>query len=90
MNMTLKISDKLCEKAEHRAVDESKSPCFILPIDLSIAKLAEDFRAVNELFHNNSLLAATAGDHGHTLATRDGSDSDQTGVNLTKPWEYGE
>ena len=60
----------------------------ILPIDLPIAEIAADFRAGFELSYNDSLIAATAKVHDLTLATRNTSDFEQTGIALVNPWDF--
>lgn len=59
-----------------------------LGIDLSIALLAGEFRAVHGLSPNDSLIAATAQIHGLTLATRNTADFTATGIPLVNPWEH--
>ncbi len=59
----------------------------ILPVSLTIAKHAADFRADYGCSYNDSLIAATAKVHGLTLATRNIVDFEHTGISLINPWE---
>lgn len=61
----------------------------LLEVSLPIAELAADFRAINGLSYNDSLIAATARTTGLTLATRNVSDFEKTGIDLVNPWESG-
>ena len=61
----------------------------ILPIHLGIAEQAADFRAVLGLPYNDSFIAATAHTHDLTLATRNISDFEKTGIRLVNPWDFG-
>ncbi len=60
----------------------------ILPVDLTVAAKAADFRAACGTSFPDSLIAATAQIHGLTLATRNTSDFLGTGIPLINPWEY--
>ncbi|MGJ8635084.1 MAG: type II toxin-antitoxin system VapC family toxin [Luteolibacter sp.] len=59
----------------------------LLSVTLQIAEVAADFRAAHGLSFNDSLIAATAKCHGLTLATRNISDFEKTGIHLINPWE---
>ncbi len=61
----------------------------ILPIHLGIAEQAADYRALLGLSYNDSFIAATARVHDLTLATRNVSDFERTGIRLVNPWDYG-
>jgi predicted nucleic acid-binding protein len=60
----------------------------ILPIDLTAAETAADFRARHGTAFADSLIAATAQVNGLTLATRNISDFEGTGVAVVNPWEF--
>ncbi len=60
----------------------------ILPVNLSIAELAADFRASHQSPFEDSLIAATAKIHNLTLATRNISDFKPSGIPLVNPWEF--
>jgi predicted nucleic acid-binding protein len=59
----------------------------ILPVDLTIAEVAADFRYAHSTSVNDSLIAATAKVHGLTVATRNIDDFTPTGVPVFNPWE---
>ncbi len=61
----------------------------LLDVNLRTAERAADFRASFGMSYNNSFIAATASVHGLSLATRNVSDSERTGINLINPWETG-
>jgi predicted nucleic acid-binding protein len=58
----------------------------ILPVDLTIAELAADFRAAHNTLYNDALIAATASVLGLTLATRNIADFAATGIQVLDPW----
>jgi hypothetical protein len=60
----------------------------MLPIDLTVAEKAADFRANHGTAFADSLIAATALVNGLTLATRNTSDFEGTGVAAVNPWAY--
>jgi predicted nucleic acid-binding protein len=59
----------------------------MLGIEISIALQAAEYRAVQGLTPNDSLIAATAKVHGLTLATRNTADFEACGIDLENPWE---
>lgn len=60
----------------------------IISIDLDVARLTAEYRDIG-LSGNDSLIAATAKVHGLTLATRNVSDFEKTGIQLVNPWDFG-
>ncbi len=60
----------------------------MLGIEISTALQAAEYRAIHGLSPNDSLIAATAKVHGLTLATRNTTDFEATGISLVNPWEY--
>ena len=60
----------------------------ILGIDLQTAIKAAEFRELHNLTPYDSLIAATAAVHNLTLATRNTSDFESTGIKLVNPWEF--
>jgi toxin FitB len=60
----------------------------MLGIEISIALQAAEYRAVQGLTPNDSLIAATAKIHTLTLATRNTADFQDCGIQLVNPWEY--
>lgn len=60
----------------------------ILPITLPIARAAADLRADHGLSPHDSLIGATALDHGLCLATRNTADFETTSIPLFNPWEF--
>ena len=73
----------------YREILAAKSLYSILPVDLAIAELAADFRAADGISYNDSLIAATARIHDHTIATRNTADFAKCGVRLYNPWDFG-
>lgn len=61
----------------------------MLGIEITTALQAAEYRAVQGLTPNDSLIAATAKVHGLTLATRNTSDFSKCGIPLANPWEPG-
>lgn len=59
----------------------------MLGIEISTALQAAEYRAVQGLSPNDSLIAATARVHGLTLATRNTADFADTGISLVNPWK---
>ncbi len=59
----------------------------IIPVDLAIAEEAARFRAACGISVHDSLIAATAQVQGCTLATRNISDFEGTGIQLCNPWQ---
>lgn len=60
----------------------------IVPVDLTIAEIAAEFRAAHGTPYQDSLIAATAKLHGLTLATRNTEDFEATGIQIINPWNY--
>jgi len=56
-------------------------------VDLAIAELGAEMRAMHRLSVNDSLIAATAKVHGLILVTRNVSDFAPTGIQVVNPWE---
>lgn len=61
----------------------------LLSVDLAVAEQAADYRALLGLSYNDSFIAATARVHDLTLATRNVSDYEKTGIRLVNPWDFG-
>ncbi|MBG7608897.1 MAG: PIN domain-containing protein [Verrucomicrobia bacterium] len=61
----------------------------LLGVSLRVAEQAADFRALLGLSYNDSFIAATAHAHDLTLATRNISDFEKTGIRLVNPWNFG-
>lgn len=61
----------------------------ILNVDRAIAEQAADYRADHRTPFEDSLIAATAKIHGLTLATRNTSHFEKTGIALVNPWDAG-
>jgi len=59
----------------------------LLIVDLAIAELGAEMRAMHRLSVNDSLIAATAKVHGLILVTRNVSDFAPTGIQVVNPWE---
>lgn len=71
-------------------LDETVIPHFsdhLLDIDLAVAEVAAKMRVLYGLSFNDALIAATAEVHELTLATRNVSDFEHTGINVVNPWE---
>ena len=60
----------------------------MLGVEITIALQAAEFRAVQEMTPNDSLIAATAKVHNLTLATRNIADFKDCGIDLVNPWEF--
>lgn len=60
----------------------------MLGIEITIALQAAEFRAVQDLTPNDSLIAATAKVHNLTLATRNTADFEDCGIAAVNPWEF--
>lgn len=59
----------------------------ILPIDADIARCCARLHVPNPCSERDALIAATAITHNMTVATRNTSDFEATGVALLNPWE---
>jgi predicted nucleic acid-binding protein len=59
----------------------------ILPVDTAIAKRCAALHVPDPRSYRDSLIAATAMVHGMTVATRNISDFEPTGVALLNPWQ---
>lgn len=60
----------------------------MLGVEITIALQAAEFRAVQELTPNDSLIAATAKVHHLSLATRNTADFEDCGIDLVNPWNF--
>lgn len=60
----------------------------MLGIEITTALQAAEYRAVQGLTPNDSLIAATARVHKLTLATRNTGDFKDCGIDLVNPWEH--
>ena len=61
----------------------------LLPVDVAVARKAADYRAIEKLSYNDSLIAATAHVHDLVLATRNVEDFEKTGIQVMNPWDFG-
>jgi len=59
----------------------------ILPIDLAIARRAARLHVPAPRPERDAMIAATAGEHGMTVVTRNVNDFEPTGVTIIDPWE---
>ena len=59
----------------------------LLPVDLAIARRAAALHVPDPRPERDALIAATALVHGLTVATRNVSDFEPTGVSVLNPWE---
>ncbi|MFE3545160.1 type II toxin-antitoxin system VapC family toxin [Nocardia sp. NPDC059177] len=59
----------------------------ILDIDLAVARRAAHMHVPDPRPERDTLIAATAGEHGMTVATRNVKDFTATGVPIVNPWE---
>lgn len=60
----------------------------MLGIEITIALQAAEYRAIQGLTPNDSLIAATAQVHNLTLATRNSADFEACGIDLVNPWDF--
>lgn len=59
----------------------------ILYLDVAVAQRCAKLHVPNPRSDRDAIIAATALVHGMTVATRNVSDFDQTGVDIINPWE---
>ncbi|MFT3872967.1 MAG: type II toxin-antitoxin system VapC family toxin [Nocardioides sp.] len=59
----------------------------LLPVDLTVARRAAALHVSDPRPERDALIAATALVHGLTVATRNVSDFEPTGVPVVNPWE---
>ncbi|MEV0709795.1 type II toxin-antitoxin system VapC family toxin [Nocardia aurea] len=59
----------------------------ILPIDLAVARRAARLHVPDPRPERDAMIAATAGEHGMTVVTRNVNDFEPTGVTIIDPWE---
>jgi hypothetical protein len=60
----------------------------ILPIDVQVAVRCGALHVPDRRSDRDALIAATALVHGMTVATRNTSDFQATGVTLLNPWQH--
>jgi predicted nucleic acid-binding protein len=60
----------------------------ILPVDVGVARRAAQLHAPDPRPERDEYIAATALEHGLTVATRNIADFEPTGVPLVDPWAY--
>jgi predicted nucleic acid-binding protein len=71
-------------------IDEQILPRFegrILPVDAAVARRCAGLHAPDPRAERDALIAATALEHGMTIATRNVTDFEPMGVALVNPWE---
>ena len=75
-------------KLWYREIFVARDLFTILPVELSVAEKAANLRHAFKMSYNDALIAATAFCHQLTLATRNVSDFEQTGIPVINPWDY--
>jgi len=84
-------SDKdFAERLEvwYQDIISAKDLLIQVPVERAIAETAADLRYDFRMGYDDALIGATAIERGFSLATRNTSDFEGTGVVLINPWEF--
>lgn len=74
----------------YQEILRAKDLFLLISVDRAIAETAADLRHDFQMGYDDALIGATAQIHGLTLATRNTTDFEATGIAMVNPWKFGE